>query len=241
VLKGKSMTIENTDLDNEDDTTAELDDDGNPIEKKSEEDELDDDGNPVTKVEEKIADPKIKANLAAAYKARDEALAKLAEIERKEREAETAKLREEGKLAEAHERELADRDTEVAKRDAKIKDLEKELTRLTRDASVRDVLGSYEFRNSKARDMASADITKQLKKNEAGEWVSKDGRSIDDVVKAYLENEDNTFLLKPKQSNGTGLTRTTPNPSTDKQKGSLFGVSQGDVLKMAAEGKLRRK
>jgi hypothetical protein len=228
--------LEDDNEDNLDDNSQKDDLDNNEDDQETEEQKAEREAKEALELDNK----KVKASIDAAYKARDEALAKVAEVERKEREAETAKLREQGKLEEAHAREIADKDTLVATKDATIKDLEKEITRLTRDASVRDTLGSFDFRNQKARDVATGDITKMLKKDENGEWVAKDGRSIEVLVKAYLEDKENTWLLKPKNSSGSGVTKTTPDGGGKKTEGSLFGLPQSEVIARVAKGELRR-
>jgi DNA repair exonuclease SbcCD ATPase subunit len=233
------MSTENTETNEENENLENEEQNEENLENENENEE--NSANEENANEDDVELKKVKTKVDAAYKARDEALQELAEYKRKEREAETEKLRAEGKLQEAHEREMADKDTELAKAQATIKDLEKELTRITRDNFVSNALGSYEFRNQKARDVAVSDITKQLKKNDAGEWVHKDGRSINEFAKAYLESEDNSFLLKPKQSNGSGLTKTQADTSSNKQSRSLFGLPQSEVVKMAAEGKLPRR
>ena len=63
----------------------------------------------------------LKGNLDSAYAARDEALNKLAEIEREKKEAEMKRLQEEGKHKEAYELQLAEER-------ARIKALENEFT-----------------------------------------------------------------------------------------------------------------
>jgi hypothetical protein len=221
------MSIENPAQEIDDETTEETTEETSEettTEKESKETKEE------TKPEDKIVDPKVKASIDAAYKARDEALRKLAAKEQAERTAETEKLKKEGKLEEAHARELADKDTEVATLKATNTELEKTITRLTRDASVKDSLSAYDFRSPKARDVATSDITKLLKKNEDGEWIGKDGRSIDDLAKAYLENEDNTWLLKPAKNTGTGNTKTKTDSTQKTQSTSLFGRPQSEVI-----------
>ena len=184
------------------------------------------------KVAEAIAD--IKGKLDKAYNSRDDALRKLAEIEQQRKEAELARLKEEGKIAEALEIQLAE---ERAKREA----LEKRTVELTRDLELRNTLSGYTFRNDKATDMAYREIVTQLVRNDQGEWVHKSGVRIADFVKQFVEDDANAFLLKPKVSNGSGSTsvRTTDTSSTGKK--SLFSMSQEEVLKMAREGKLPSK
>jgi hypothetical protein len=197
--------------------------DGSVIENpKNDEDDLE------KKVAERLKVMKEKQDLLDK-RARD-AETKVAEFERKEREAVTAKLKEEGKLQEAHDRELADRD-------AKIADLEAVNTKNSRDAVIRDALGDFEFRSAKAKSNAIRDIVDETVKNAEGEWVSKDGKSVEEFAAAFMENDENsTLYLKPKQSTGAGLDRTKPViPGTTKK--GIFYMSQYEVLKRIREGK----
>jgi hypothetical protein len=250
VLKGKQMLKPKLDAAG----NPELDDDGNPImEEVADEtdDEGGDDDENLTDDEKKqkekdalaqVEKDKVKKALDAAYKERDEAKAKAEALEKEKREAEKEKLKEQGKLEEVHVIELAERDAELNKRDARIKELEKENVRLTRDASVRDSLASYDFRNPKARDVATSDITKLLKKDDDGEWVGKDGRSIEAITKAYLEDEDNTWLLKPSKSNGLGTTKSKPDSGEkDNKNESLFAMSTEQLLNKASKGQLPKR
>lgn len=171
----------------------------------------------------------VKAKLDAAYGKRDEALQRVAEFEQKERDAEVARLQEEGKHREAFDLQLAEM---KASRDALIK----RNIELTRDIDTRNALAGFSFRNEKAAKMAFEEVTGQLVQNEAGEWVHKSGVTVKDFVKAFAENEDNAFLFKQKQNSGNGSQDPKP-PQGGKPK-SLFEMSQDEVLKMAAEGKL---
>lgn len=171
----------------------------------------------------------VKAKLDAAYGKRDEALQRVAEFEQKERDAEVARLQEEGKHREAFDLQLAEM---KASRDALIK----RNIELTRDIDTRNALAGFSFRNEKAAKMAFEEVTGQLVQNEAGEWVHKSGVTVKDFVKAFAENEDNAFLFKQKQNSGNGSQDPKP-PQGGKPK-SLFEMSQDEVLKMAAEGRL---
>jgi hypothetical protein len=216
--------------DNEDESTTDDSTDDNEDEDQTEEEKA--------KAAEELKNQQVKANLDAAYKARDEALKRVAKMEREQRERETEELRKAGKLDEVHARELADKDTEIATAKATIAELEASLVKLTRDAVIKDELSGFDFRSPKARDVATRDITKLLKKNEDGEWEGKDGRSIDVIVKAYLENAENDWLLKPKKNGGTGSTKTKPDADGGKKKGSLLGMSNSEIIAMAAKGEL---
>lgn len=175
----------------------------------------------------------IKGKLDKAYNARDEALLKVAEFERKAKEEQINKLKEEGKFKEAYEQQLAE---EKARREA----LEKANIELTRDIELKSVLSTLEFRSDKASEMAYREIVGQLVRNEQGVWVHKSGVSMKDFAKVFSEDDSNSFLFKVKQSSGSGSSSNRSASSSDNQQKSLFQMSQDDVLKMAREGKLRK-
>lgn len=212
--------------------------------------ELNEDGTPKTPNEPAPLDAAIQARIDAevlariakskealdkAYATRDDALAKLAEREQKERDAEIARLRAAGNEKEAHTLELAEL---RARADA----LEKRNTELSRDNDVRSALAAHPLRNDKAAKLAYQDIVAELVRDEKGNWVHKSGIALSDFVTAFAADKDNEFLFKPKANSGSGGGSSKPS-SGDTRTGSLFGMSQDDVLKMAVEGKLpsRRK
>jgi hypothetical protein len=190
---------------------------------------------PVDDVDSKIQEAlkPIKSKLDNAYKERDEALRKAAEYEQKEKEANIARLQEEGKHKEAYELQLAEAN-------AKLEAVTKRNIELARDAEIKSVLASYTLRNDKARDMAYMDIASQLVQNEQGVWIHKSGADLRTFVKQFSENDDNSFLFKQKASSGAGSTSSSTTPSTDTKPKSIFHMSQEEVLKLAAEGKLRQ-
>lgn len=173
----------------------------------------------------------IKSKLDKAYGARDEAIKKAEALEAEKRQAEIARLAEEGKHKEAYEMQLAD---ERAKREA----AEKRNTELTRDMALRNALSQHPLRTARAGEMAFSEIVRELVQDKDGNWVHKTGASIETAVKSFAEHEDNAFLFKQKQNSGGGT--TPPSGSTPPSgKKSLFAMSQDEVLKLAAEGKLR--
>lgn len=176
----------------------------------------------------------IKEKLDKAYSVRDEALKKVAEYEKEKRDAELKRLEEEGKHKEAYEIKLAE--INAAKETA-----EKRVIELTRDMEVRNSLISYNFRNENALEMAFKEIIGQLMRNENGQWIHRSGVSIKDYVKTFSENDDNAFLFKAKVNQGGGSQSTSNIPSGDTEKKSLFSLSQEEVLKLAAEGKLTKR
>jgi len=179
-------------------------------------------------VEERLA--KMKANMDRMASERDEALKMKAEMEATAKEATIARMKEEGKLQEALEMELAE-----AK--AKLEVFAKETTQLKRDGVLNDALAGMEFRNDKSRDMARREIVDQLVQNEEGVWLHSTGSNIRDYVEAYAKSEDNSFLFRVKSNTGAGTGNPAGAPSTDVSK-SISEMSTQEILALAAKGKL---
>jgi hypothetical protein len=176
----------------------------------------------------------IKGKLDGAYKQRDDSLAKIAAFEAKEREATLKRLAEEGKHKEAFEMQLAE---ERSKNEA----LQKRNTELSRDVSVREALRGFTFRNDKASDMAFKEITANLIQDAQGQWVHRTGISVRDYCDAFSKDEEQSFLFKAKANSGSGSSGTGNGaPPVDKPT-SIFKMSQAEVLKLAAEGKLKNQ
>jgi hypothetical protein len=179
-------------------------------------------------VEERLA--KMKANMDRMASERDEALKMKAEMEATAKEATIARMKEEGKLQEALEMELAE-----AK--AKLEVFAKETTQLKRDGVLNDALAGMEFRNDKSRDMARREIVDQLVQNEEGAWLHSTGSNIRDYVEAYAKSEDNSFLFRVKSNTGAGTGNPAGAPSTDNTK-AISDLSTQEILALAAKGKL---
>lgn len=174
----------------------------------------------------------IKTKLDGAYSARDAALVRVAENDQKEKDAAIQRLKDDGKHKEAA-------DLLVAEANAKREVAEKKAVSLTRDVSVRTALSSLEFRNEQASNMAYNVIIGDLIQNDTGDWVHKSGSTIKDHITTYANDENNSFLFKAKANSGAGTTQTSTT-STETKPQSLFKLSQAEVLKMAAEGKLNQ-
>jgi vacuolar-type H+-ATPase subunit I/STV1 len=182
-------------------------------------------------VEERLKD--IKKKLDKVYEERDAKAKRLEELEALERERERAKLKAEGKIKEAYEAEL----NELREKN---KVLEENVTKLTRDTALRDVLSDLPFRTTKAKELAFKEISGDLVKDETGKWVHKTGVSIEDFVKSFAEDDSNSFLFVVKGNSGGGSTKGKSGDNSDPSTKSLFDLSQAEVLKRAAEGKLRK-
>lgn len=178
----------------------------------------------------------IKGKLDNSFKQRDEALAKIADFERKEREATLKRLEEEGKHKEAYEMRLAEAN-------AANEALRKQNTELSRDVGVKDALKSYTFKNDKAHEMAFKEIVSNLIQDDKGQWIHRSGISIKDYCEAFSKDDDQSFLFKAKTSSGGGSSSTTGNskPVESGKSNSLFNMTQAEVLRLAAEGKLPKR
>ena len=176
----------------------------------------------------------IKESLNKAYAARDENAAKVAEFERKEREATVKRLAEEGKHKEAYDLQLAEKDAALAA-------LAKRNIELSRDVAVREAVRSLSFRNGKAEAMAVQEITSNLVQNEHKEWVHRTGVSIREYCESFAKDEDQAFLFKAKVSSGAGTSGTATGATAPAKPTSLFAMSQDDVIRLATEGKLPAK
>ena len=179
-------------------------------------------------VQERLA--KMKSNMDRMASERDEALRKAVEIEQKQKQDQIQRLEEEGKLQEALEMKLAEAQ-------ARLKVFEEENIKLNRDSVVNSALGGLDFRNERSRQMAYRDIVEQLVQNDDGLWVHKTGTNIQDFIKTYSKNEDNSFLFRVKANTGAGTANNSGAPSMD-QKKSIGEMTTEEVLALAAKGQL---
>ena len=178
-------------------------------------------------IDVKIADAlkDIKEKLDNAYTARDTAVRKATDAEKalaetkREKDLDLLKAREEGRTT--GEGKAAD----LAKR---IEQLEQRNVELSRDKALSAALSTFQFRTATAADMARSMFLSSVQQNEAGEWVSKDGKPVADLVKSTLESEEHSFLLKPKSSSGAGT--HSGKPPSDAPK-ALLDSSNEDILK----------
>jgi len=179
-------------------------------------------------VNERLA--KMKENMDRMAKERDDALKLKADLEAKSKEDAIARMKEEGKMQEALEMELADAR-------AKLASFEEQNTKLTRDNVLNQALAGMEFRNDKSRDMARREIVESLIQGEEGAWVHSSGMTISDFVESYAKSEDNSFLFRTKTNSGAGTGTPAGAPSTDVSK-SIGEMSTTEILALAAKGKL---
>jgi hypothetical protein len=187
---------------------------------------------PADDVESIVAErlAQMKENMNRMSKERDEALKLKAEMEQAKKDADISRMKEEGKLQEALELEVADLK-------AKLGVYEVETTKLRRDGVLNDALAGMEFRNDKSRDMARREIVDQLVQDESGAWKHNSGSNINDYVAAYAQSEDNSFLFRVKSNTGAGSGSPAGAPSTDVSK-AIGDMSTQEILALAAKGKL---
>lgn len=181
-----------------------------------------------TLVEERLA--KMKANMDRMSKERDEALKQKSDMEAAQKEKEIARMKEEGKMQEALELEVADLK-------AKLSTYEEQNTKLTRDNVLSQALAGMDFRNEKSRDMAKREIVDQLIQGEDSKWVHSSGMTITDFVESYAKSEDNSFLFKAKTNSGAGTGTPAGAPSTEQAK-AIGDLSTQEILALAAKGQL---
>jgi hypothetical protein len=226
-LEGKIMSKENEVT--EEVTEKEESNETQEQETVQEESVTNDEVDPIEReVQERLA--KMKSNMDRMASERDEALKKAVEIEQKQKQDQIQRLEEEGKMQEALEMKLAEAQ-------ARLKVFEEENIKLNRDSVVNSALGGLEFRNERSRQMAYRDIVEQLVQNDDGLWVHKTGTNIQDFIKTYSKNEDNSFLFRVKANTGAGTSNNSGTPSMD-QKKSIGEMTTEEVLALAAKGQL---
>jgi hypothetical protein len=182
----------------------------------------------------------IKDKLDGAYSQRDSEKARADALEKEKREAELKRLEDEGKHKEAAELKVAEAQRQADEERRRREAAEEENTKLTRDLDVKNALSGHNFRNDKAAGTAHREIVDELVKNSQGVWVHKSGASIKDCVEAFVKDDANSYLFKARASSGSGSDTAVPSKDTSKG-GSLFAMSQAEVLEMAAKGKLPKR
>lgn len=220
------------DLNNDDDHQDDDHDDDH-----DDKDDLDDKGDKGDDKDKKPKKDPFKNKLDKAYSERDAIRDERDQLKKQLREKELEALRKDGKEKEAYEAELADKDAEI---DA----LKARIVKLTRDADVNRHLAGYTFRNKRAQELTAANIIDDLRQNDDGEWESPAGESIGEFVKSYLEDEENSFLLKEKINRGRQSKQRDNDDKSDKgskprsNKRGLRGLTQKEVMERAAKGEL---
>jgi hypothetical protein len=183
---------------------------------------------------------KAKESLDKAFAERDDARKQVAAFEEKERQAELKRLEEAGEYQKAAQLRVDAAEAKAAEIQARLDASEARTVELTRDNSLRAAMSTYTFRSEKAHRMAFDDIVEQLVKDKDNNWVHKSSISIEAAVKAFADDEANSFLFKAKTSSGSGDT-AVKKTDVEKKPTSLFQMSQADVLAAAAKGSLRKE
>jgi len=174
----------------------------------------------------------LKANLDNAYAARDAAQLEAKKAADEKRAAEIQRLTDEGKHKEAYEIQL--KQERQANDELKRKNVE-----LTRDVEVRSALKDFNFRNADASEIGFKEIVAHLVQNDKGQWVHKSGTAIRDFAQAFYKDPNKSFLFKAPENNGSGFNQN--GSSVNNNTGSLFKMSQADVLAGVAAGTIGRK
>ena len=166
----------------------------------------------------------LKGKLDGAYEQRDAANAAKRTAEealaaaKRDQDAALLRAREEGRTA-------GEGNASAAL--ARIEALENANRDLARDKVVSAALAGYTFRTASAGEIARELILKGIQQNAEGAWTAKDGKPVTDLVKATLESEEHSFLLKPAVSTGAG---GTGGKAPDATK-SLLESSNEEILK----------
>lgn len=172
----------------------------------------------------------IKVNLDTAYKQRDEALAKVAEVETLKQRSEIEALEKQGKHSEVMQMKL----NELTN---KLESYEQKNTELSRDNAVRTQLSALNFKSDKAAKMAYTDIVGSLKKDASGNWIHENGNSIEDAVSSYAKEDNNAFLFSVKANAGTGINPAKPASGNNPVK-SIKEMSTQEMLDAVAKGQV---
>lgn len=172
----------------------------------------------------------IKVNLDTAYKQRDEALAKVAEVETLKQRSEIEALEKQGKHSEVMQMKL----NELTN---KLESYEQKNTELSRDNAVRTQLSALNFKSDKAAKLAYTDIVGSLKKDASGNWIHENGNSIEDAVSSYAKDDNNAFLFSVKANAGTGINPAKPASGNNPVK-SIKEMSTQEMLDAVAKGQV---
>jgi len=178
-------------------------------------------------VDEQLA--KIKKSLDNLNAAKEAAEKKAEEEAAKRQKAEIEKLEAEGKTVEAANAKLKQAQEEAEA-------LRKKNIELSRDNELNVLLGEHPWRSANARNMAYGQIIGDLIQSSTGEWTHKSGKSVREYVDTFVKDEENAFLLKPKQSSGMGGGQPPTGGTPPGSKASVFKMSQKEVLERAAKG-----
>lgn len=179
---------------------------------------------------------KAKAALDRAYAERDKERSEKAALLQAAQDAEIKRLEQDGKAYEALQAKLA-------QAEARAVTLSNQLDSRNRDDVVNQALRGVPFRSAKLAALAAQEITSQLVKDRDGNWVHRSGASIQDYIKTYVAEDENSDMFAPKTSSGTGLGITpgstqTVGGSANQRPKSVLGLSGAQVLELAKKGML---
>ena len=194
--------------------------------------------NPLPKDEVKTALDRAYAARDASVLAAKNAQAELDKYKQKERDAETERLKAEGKLTEVHNLEKTQWEKEKAElaqaRDAALARLDSLELKGTIEEAIASV--NKEFKSERARKTAVREITDLLAKNDKGEWLSHDGKKPQDIAKAYLDDAENSYLIKAPVNSGSGQPNNPSGQPTVNKK--VSSMTNTEIMELARKGGL---
>lgn len=178
-------------------------------------------------VQERLADMKEKMN--SLDKKLKESEREKTRAEELKKQAEIKALEDAGEHTKAAERRLVEAQE-------KLRISEEKVTRLTRDAQLKEALREVPFRNAAAQEYAYKVLVDDLIQDSNGQWVHKSGVPIAEHVQYFFKLEENNFFIKPKQNSGAGTSTGQASDTTIKKKPSE--MTSEEILKAAKEGRL---
>jgi hypothetical protein len=184
----------------------------------------------------------LKASTQAAL---DEANAKIAADKEAHDKALEEKAKAEGDFKALHALEVAATATKLTKAEealraatqaaseasTKVAELSKQNSELARDNSIGVHLKGVVFANDTAAAIAVSQLARDMVFTD-NVWFHKSGSTLAESVKAFLDSEDNAFLLKQTNSSGSGTDRTKSSP------GAPGTLTTAAILELARKGKL---
>lgn len=180
----------------------------------------------------------IKDKLDGAFSQRDKAVKDLSDAKKAASDAEAARLEKEGKLTEAMQVRITQLEAEKAEAERIKLELEARNTELTRDSQIEGYLSVADFKNAKAKNSALREIRDMVSKNDKGQWVGENNVPLVDVIKSFLIDADNAFLLKTVAQSGSGVSDFKGKTDAPGRTKKLSEMTQAEVIKLAQEGRL---
>lgn len=170
-----------------------------------------------------------KDKIDKAYEQRDAEKKRADDLAKAARERELKDLEDQGKHVEAEKKRTEAAEARAAAAEARV-------IKLERDQKLRDALADVEFRNARARETAFNSIVGELIQDDQEAWVHRSGVSIATYVKTFVDDEDNDFLLKPKQNSGGGGDKLRTERDVPKGQKSQLDMTTAELIAFHAKG-----